>query len=501
MQKYNELMGKIVLIGCGGVAFSFLELLTRVNIIPKTWYSRGITVIEPKDITKHPIYPYIQVKLNHIQVAVTKANYRKLLNEHVQEGDIIVDLSVNVDSLMLINWCIANNVKYINTSMENWSIKKQEVFKKSDAEVIDRTLYMQQIKLERLKKKHKKCSTIVIDHGMNPGLISHFVKMGILKYAYTHKVIDHGTMQDMLTNTDTKVWSKLAKKLGLRLIHCSELDTQKLKYQQRSDVFYNTWSVDGFLAEGRDPVQIGYGSHEDYISHPYDGLKAVIPKVGPKHQIFLPIRGMDLVVKSYVPHQEILGYAIPHGEAYSLPKFFTCKSSSSSKGGNKSYRPSMYYVYSCSEPGAKSMNTVRNKGYKELPHEIVLTSFDIASGYDAVGALLAFASKPKSERSRTEGSETKNGYNCWWSGTILDISNTSGKFKTGPTVIQVAISLINTVEWMIKNPDSGIRHAEELPLTILMGCEPYLGKVYIDKVDWKPKSIKFQDLIHAVLEK
>lgn len=464
-------MGKIVLLGCGAVAFSFLELLPRTSIIPESWYMNGIVVIEPKDITKHPVFPYIQLPLIHIRKKLTRKNYSVLLSKYADPGDVIVDLTVNVESMNIIKHCIKRSLLYINTSMEDWTVRFQEKFDTSVSGVIDRTLYMQNIQLEKLRDSHLGCSTIVTDHGMNPGLISHFAKYGLLKYAMKHGVMTAKDAERMVNNTTSKHWGLIAEKCGLRVIHCSEKDTQVVKssFTIQPDTFYNTWSCHGFMAEGRDPVQFGYGTHEDFAE--LDD-KVVLPKVGRKHQAFLPVRGMDLVMKSYVPgHSEIHGYCIPHGEAYSLSKFLSVEDR---------YRPSVYYVYDCSKAGHDSMDRLRHNKYVSPSEDHVFSSLDLSTGHDAVGALMCY----------------ENG-EVWWSGTILDLKETRHlKFVTSPTVVQVSISIISAVKWIIDNPRKGIRTAEELPLTVLERCIPYLGNVIVEKVKYhSPASLKFQDFI------
>ncbi len=54
-------------------------------------------------------------------------------------------------------------------------------------------------------------------------------------------------------------------------IHIAERDTQRSKNPKPLDVFINTWSVDGFISEGLQPAELGWGTHEKKL--PYDGKK------------------------------------------------------------------------------------------------------------------------------------------------------------------------------------------------------------------------------------
>ena len=61
--------------------------------------------------------------------------------------------------------------------------------------------------------------TVLPTHGANPGLISHWVKQGLINIARDlHRKTD-------IPKTKAK-WAQLAMKLGVKVIHCAERDTQ-----------------------------------------------------------------------------------------------------------------------------------------------------------------------------------------------------------------------------------------------------------------------------------
>ena len=71
--------------------------------------------------------------------------------------------------------------------------------------------------------------TAVLEHGANPGLISHFTKQGLIDIGrralkdgkFTGKAAEE--VQQLIA--DLK-FNLLAQKLGVKVIHCSERDTQ-----------------------------------------------------------------------------------------------------------------------------------------------------------------------------------------------------------------------------------------------------------------------------------
>jgi homospermidine synthase len=50
--------------------------------------------------------------------------------------------------------------------------------------------------------------------------------------------------------------------LGVKGIHIAERDTQRSRNPKPMNVFVNTWSVEGFLSEGLQPAEMGWGTHE-----------------------------------------------------------------------------------------------------------------------------------------------------------------------------------------------------------------------------------------------
>ena len=63
------------------------------------------------------------------------------------------------------------------------------------------------------------------------------------------------------------------KKAGVKGIHIAERDTQRTKKPKPMNVFWNTWSVEGFISEGMQPAELGWGTHEKWM-----------PKNGRKHK-------------------------------------------------------------------------------------------------------------------------------------------------------------------------------------------------------------------------
>ncbi len=67
----------------------------------------------------------------------------------------------------------------MNTSVEVWDSYAERF----TADPVEKSLYARQMKLRELTKDWKNATTFIVDHGANPGLISHFAKQGLVDIA------------------------------------------------------------------------------------------------------------------------------------------------------------------------------------------------------------------------------------------------------------------------------------------------------------------------------
>ena len=139
----------------------------------------------------------------------------------------------------------------------------------------------------------------MLEHGANPGLISHWTKQGLIDIA--EKLLDdrkvEGPEADEIRQlVKDQTFNRLAMKLGVKVIHCSERDTQITDRPKQVDEFVNTWSIEGFREEGITTAEMGWGTHEKQLPplayHHADG---------PGNQICLARMGINTWVVSWVP--------------------------------------------------------------------------------------------------------------------------------------------------------------------------------------------------------
>jgi homospermidine synthase len=259
---------------------------------------------------------------------------------------------------------------------------------------------------------------------------------------------------------EQKQFAHLAQRIGVKVIHVSERDTQISNQPKQVNEFVNTWSVEGFREEGTTTAEMGWGTHEKTLPD-----LAIQHLEGPKNQICLARMGMNTWVSTFVPHYEIRGMVVRHGEAFTLSKYLTVEENKKAV-----YRPTVHYAYCPSDAAIASLNELRGNNY-QLQKKNRIMNDDIIHGEDILGALIM-----------------GHPYQSWWIGSILSIHEARALVPhQNATTVQVAISVVAAMLWMIANPNEGYMNPEHLPHEfILQVAKPYLGTYISQPFDWSP---------------
>jgi homospermidine synthase len=446
---------KILCIGFGSVAQCTLPILFNHIEVP---YG-NVTVIDFEDQSEK-LQPWMKKGVQFHQLKITPENMDSVLGNHLSSGDLLIDLAWNIGATDILQWCHDHGVLYINTSVELWDPYTGS----HDKHPTERTLYWRHMKIRKMIAEWKTPGpTAIVEHGANPGLISHFAKQGLLDIAT--KLLQDGKVtgtaaDELKILMKEQKFNELAMKLGVKVIHVSERDTQITNKPKEVDEFVNTWSVEGFREEGTTTAELGWGTHEKELP----ALAYEHPD-GPKNQICLARMGMNTWVVSYVPHYCIHGMIIRHGEAFTLSDRLTVW-----KDGKAIYRPTVHYAYCPCDSAIASLQELRGYDYKLQEKQRILND-EIISGSDILGALIM-------------GHE----YKAWWVGSDLSIDESRRLVPhQNATTMQVAISVVAASMWMIDNPNKGFCTPEDLPHEyILKIAKPYLGKWISEPVDWTP---------------
>lgn len=461
--------GRILVLGCGGVARCTLPVLLKHLEMPKN----RITVMDMVD-SAEAIHEAIAQGVNFVHEKIVPEQFAQQLARFVGPGDMIIDLAWNIDCVEMLDWCHRHDVLYINTSVELWDPYAGA----AEMPTTERTLYVRQMAIRRLMDSwsNKSGTTAILEHGANPGLVSHFTKMGLLDIArqiIADKPADPrvGALQDAIASQS---FNRLSQLVGVKVIHISERDTQVTSLPKKPNEFVNTWSVEGFYEEAIAPTEIGWGTHEQEL--PPD---ARLHHNGPRNQICLARFGMNTYVRSRVPSSEIVGMVIRHGEAFSISEALTVHG----EDGTPLYRPTVHYAYLPCDAGLASLHEIRARNYQMQESWRVMNN-DIPQGVDELGCLLM-----------------GHDYKSWWVGSILSIEE-ARRLVPGQnaTTLQVAASVLAAVSWMIRNPKKGVLLPDQLPHTEIMDiAAPYLGKLVSQPLDWMP--VASQDRTEHPVEK
>jgi len=193
-------------------------------------------------------------------------------------------------------------------------------------------------------------ATAIVDHGANPGLVSHFTKRALTDIAKKILIENLRTREGRLLKRRWKNadFAKLAQLEGVKTIHISERDTQITSRPKEVNEFVNTWSIEGFYEEGIARPSLG-GTHESTFPGKPSSTRAA-RKI---RSVFLPL-GMKTWVRSWVPCGEITGMVVRHGEAFSISDRLTVW-----EGGEAVYRPTVHYAYCPSDSAINSLHELR----------------------------------------------------------------------------------------------------------------------------------------------
>ena len=450
-----EFKKKVLFVGYGAVAQCTLPVLVKHIKVP----ARHITVMDFED-RRAALAPWRKRGVSFVRQRVTPANMGALLGKYLGAGDLLIDLAWNIECCEILQWCHDNGVLYINTSVELWDPYENS----KGAPPQKMTLYWRHMNIRRMTAKWSKPGpTAVLEHGANPGLISHFTKQGLLDLgnrALKDRKVKGRAADELRQLIAEQKFNHLAMKLGVKVIHCSERDTQITNQPKRVDEFVNTWSVEGFREEGTVTAEMGWGTHEKELP-----ALAYEHKDGPRNQICLARMGINTWVCSWVPNYCIHGMVVRHGEAFTISDHLTVW-----KDGKAIYRPTVHYAYCPADVAIASLNELRGYDYK-LPKKWRILSDDIISGSDILGALLL-----------------GHAYNSWWVGSDLSIEESRRLVPhQNATTMQVAISVVAAAMWMIENPDRGVCAPDDLPHEyVLKIAKPYLGKWISKPAEWTP---------------
>jgi len=436
-EKYAQFDGKILILGYGSVGQAILPIILRHIVIDP----KNITVLEKDNHRSIFLKRHVGSGVNYVRQEITPSNYKSVLKKYVSAGDLIINVSLNIQAKALLEWCMENGVMQIDTSLERWEKDPDETIPK----LADRTLYATHQEIRKAMDKYPSNGpTICVTHGANPGFVTHLTKRALLKLAAKRG-------RKIETPQTREEWATLMQSLGVKVIHIAEKDSQISQEPKRVDEFCNTWSCEGFWSESRAPAEMGWGTHED--KNPENGKSQGTAA-------YLNAPGASVMMKSWVPsYGQYNGWCVQHSESITISEYFS----------NKKFRPSVYYVYHPCDAAIASLHEMRGCEL-DFQKEHRILKDEIVDGIDELGVLLI-------------GDDF-----AMWHGSQMSIHD-ARKLVDGENVtsLQVGGSLLGAIVWMINNPQSGYTEPEFLPFDeVLKIGDMYWEPLHTSYTNWTP---------------
>lgn len=435
--------GSLVILGFGSIGQAVLPLLLRhltikpgrIRIVKTVPDASGLAARYGVPVTAMPI---------------TQANMEDVLAPMLAPGDFLLNVCLDVSSVALVALCHRLGVLYLDTCIEPWP----GVYDNPALTPSQRSNYALREQMLTLRNTLRGGPTALVTHGANPGLISSLLKQALLGLA-----AEHGSDDSVPVHREG--WAGLARRLDLRVIHVAERDTQAGPRRKKRGEFVNTWSIEGFVDEGLQPAELGWGSHERHW--PADAARHGF---GCDASILLHRPGIATRVRSWTPLEgPYHGFLVTHAEAISIADYYTVHDH-----GAIAYRPTVLYAYHPCDDTVLSLHELAGDEWRRQETSRLLRD-DIGEGTDELGILLM---GPR--------------IGAYWWGSRLSIAQARALApNNNATTLQVVAGILGGIAWMLRHPQAGIVEPDEVDHRIVLETAlPYLGDVVGISGDWTP---------------
>ena len=467
MIKYS---GKIVQFGFGAVGKSFFEKVSKeIN------FNENNYIIITKDQYEFEAYINLGgISSNFFVFDVNKNNFEEIFKKFLNSGDLLIDFADTVGTKDICRWCCENNIMYLNTGEADWPENWYSIFTENILKREMKNKYQED-------KRHNKYP-IILQHGNNPGLVSHFTKAAI-EYII-HKQFKKSKKLKRLLKENK--FNEIAKILGIRMIHVNDIDLQKIREDYKEDKLISTWCVDSFFFELLSEATQNIGTHEKMDNKNEYRLLDI-------ERGFLEYKKIaaDMKCRTYYPNGSFEGYLVPHEET------ITIANSLEVVEDNKTiYRPSVMFIYSPCDLAKEYLSHAKVNSYPDPDPKKPLdceseTEQNIVRGY-----LYPKESEIVYQEKIKEGTEyvgvllLGDNFDPVWVGNRIEMpylyKNKKDSYWQTPTITPVSMSALAAVCWMLKNKDKGgIYFPDDIPdyKYILKIAEKYISKTIYKTFD------------------
>jgi len=478
--KFN---GNIVQLGFGAVGKSFYEKVPKEIQFNENKYF----VIERY---KSEFVAFIDLggmAANYVTCDIDKNNFGSVFGNYLSSGDLLIDFADTVATKDICNWCAENNIMYINTGNADWPENWLNIF--------EQNRFINEIITQQKSSNNTNKHPIVVQHGNNPGLVSHFVKEGIEYIANTQ----HRKNKQLKDLIKQNKFNEAAQKLAIKMIHVNDIDLQELDIQTDENTLYNTWCIDTFLFELLTEATFNAGTHENIDfedeCRQYD-----------KNRGFLEFHTLSAGKKcrTYYPGGMFEGFLVPHEETATI-----AKSLEVIVDDKIVYRPSVMFLYKPCHLAEKYLSEAKVNDYpnpdpNKPPDREDEAGETIVRGYKYPRrAEIAYGDRIKSGTEYVGVLLIGDAFDPVWVGNRVELPFLYKDKKTTywqtPTITPVSASALAAICWMLKNKDkNGIFFPDDIAdyKYILKIVEKYISKTIYKTFDIEiiSKALKYDTI-------
>lgn len=431
--------GKIVQFGFGAVGKSFYEKISKEIKFDENNY---IVITRNQE----EFGPYINLGglVSNFKVhEVTKENYQNIFESYLNSGDLLIDFADSVGTKDICNWCAEKNIMYINTGETDWPDNWYSILNENKLK--------NEIKEKHQKNKETNQYPIVLQHGNNPGLVSHFVKAGI-EYIINTQYKKSKQLKELIKNNK---WNVVAQQLGIKMIHVNDIDLQEINDNDQDDTLYSTWCIDSFFFEMLSESTLNIGSHENIDFQ--EKCKLIDKENG---FIELKTLAKENLCRTQYPNGSFEGFLVPHEETITISKSLEVK-----QNGELIYKPSVMFLYSPCDSAKKYLKQSKVNDYPN-PDPMKPLDCEEENGTTIIrGHIYPKKAEIVYKEKISYGTEyvgvliMGDNFKPVWIGNRIEQKFLYKDKKTSywqtPTITPVAMSALAAVCWMIKNKDKG----------------------------------------------
>jgi homospermidine synthase len=435
--------GRVVIVGFGSIAQALVPLLFEALGVTPAQVLVFDSVEDGQGVARAQ---GVELRVQ----ALHASNFEAVLPPLLGPGDFLVNLAVDVCSLDLVRLCHRCGAFYLDADNQPWPGR----YENPALSASQRSNYALREEMLAFGREHRSGPTACITQGANPGLVNSLLKVALLAMAS-----DLGLPS--AAPESRAGWAALALRLGVKVIHVAEHDTQTTPQRRRHGEFVNTWSVDAFVDEGLQPAELGWGTHERHW--PADAQRH---GYGCDAAILLDRPGMATRVRSWTPLEgPYHGFLVTHAESISIADFLTLR-----EQGQVVYRPTVHYAYHPCDDAVASIHELAGRNWRLQARHRILRE-EITEGRDELGVLLM-----------------GNARGVYWYGSRLAIDQARALLPwNNATSMQVVAGIVGAMVWALRNPRLGVVEPDEVDHRVVMDvARPYLGEVVGVRSDWTP---------------